>query len=115
MSYITECLETFRTISIPGSLKGRMLRDAAVLKLIAGDLLRSRKYMVPPPSKLNIKVTQASMQHLRLPHPVIAVEFACPEARSEGLKGMILENGPEHQAHRLGGMTAQKKLALSEC
>lgn len=94
MSYITECLETFKAINIPGCLKGRMLRDAATLKLISRDLIAARKYMVPPPSKLNIKVTQASMQHLKLSHPVIAVEFACPEARSEGMKGIVIETVP---------------------
>ncbi len=90
MAYITECLEDLKAKAVPTARASGFRRDEYVMKVIMGDLVQARKFVLPSPSKLNIKVTQPAMEHLRLPHPICAFEFPCPEAREEGINAGVV-------------------------
>ncbi len=62
--------------------------DAKVFSAIARDLQNSNKFLVPSPEHLNVKVTDASLEYLRLPYPICAFEYSIGHAYEEGLNGL---------------------------
>lgn len=87
MNYSTECLEhllRFQTVLT----KMGMTHDVLTLKAITSDLMRATKFILPPPDKMNVKVTKPALKLLRLPYPICAFEFNCPMAKAEGIDGV---------------------------
>lgn len=89
MNYITECLEHLQLNRIACMAAG-MTTDAMVTGHLINDLAAAKKFLLPPPHLLDIKVTTPAMKFLKLPAPVCAFEYDCPNARNEGLQGVAL-------------------------
>lgn len=87
MNYSTECLEhlplSLQTVEALG-----FTRDAMTIKAIMSDLMTSTKFLIPPPDKMNVKVTASSLNLLKLPYPICAFEYYCPMARAEPINGL---------------------------
>jgi hypothetical protein len=65
-----------------------MHRDAMSLNAVMSDLMTATKFLIPPPDKMNVKVTASSLNLLKLPYPICAFEYSCPSARDEPIKGL---------------------------
>lgn len=84
MNFTTECLEQLALAKIALSKIGFRL-DTVTLEHIMVDLTKATKFLLPPPSALNVKVTAPAMQFLKLPYPICVFEYTCPDARDEGM------------------------------
>jgi len=87
MNYSTECLEhlplTYHSVKALG-----LATDANAIKAIMSDLMQASKFLIPPPDKMNVKVTASSLHLLKLPYPICAFEYPCPLARTEPINGL---------------------------
>jgi hypothetical protein len=87
MNYSTECLEHLLLSHHAVEALG-FTRDANAIKGIMSDLATSTKFLIPPPDKMNVKVTASSLNLLKLPYPICAFEYYCPSARDEPIEGL---------------------------
>lgn len=84
MNFTTECLEQLAQARLALERLGFKL-DPTTLGNIMQDLTKATKYLLPPPHALNVKVQAPAMKFLKLPYPVCAFEYTCPDARDEGI------------------------------
>lgn len=78
MDFTPQAIEALRAMSVKLDAwkSSRALKDSSVFKRMAEDLHAAAKFIVPPPDKLNIKVTEACMPFMRLPYPVCVFEYS---------------------------------------
>lgn len=87
MNYSTECLEHLPLSRLSVEALG-FNHDARVFNAITSDLITATKFLIPPPDKMNVKVTASSLNLLKLPYHICAFEYSCPLARDEPINGL---------------------------
>ena len=87
MNFVTHCLEALKDFEQKTKALGHH-GDSIVFRSIGHDLTAAMKFLVPSPSALNVKVTEAALKFLRLPYPMCAIEYTVNDAADEGLSGL---------------------------
>lgn len=91
MNFSTECLEHLRIHYEAFKHMGFNI-DAEFIKGLAADLTVATKFLIPSPGGMNVVAKKASLQYMKLPYPICAFEYSCPEARYDGMQAIANAN-----------------------
>lgn len=86
MNFSTECLAHLQIFRKALQIDG-LQQDVFAMDTTIRDLEQSTKFLIPSPGHMNVIATKAALKFMRLPYPICAFEYTCPEARADGIKG----------------------------
>lgn len=87
MNFTTRALESLAVLLRAFKQDPNMALDAYALEHTIEDLHVAKKFLIPSPGHLNVVAKKEAFQFMRLPYPICAFEYSCPEARNDGIKG----------------------------
>jgi hypothetical protein len=86
MNFSTAALEHLDIFLRAVDLDPATRHDKSSLMITIDSLTNAQKFLIPSPGHMNVVARKEAFAFMRLPYPICAFEYSCPEARVAGMK-----------------------------